>query len=39
MMHAGDLKMQAIYLHEYLIEIAKVMAQTISAMNYQFAQT
>jgi hypothetical protein len=37
--HQGHLQTQAIESEEYLIKTAKVIAQTISAMNHQFAQT
>jgi hypothetical protein len=37
--HQGHLQSQAIKPTEYLIETAKVIAQTISRMNFQFAQT
>ena len=37
--HQAHLQTQAIEQTEYLIEMAKVIAQTISKMNYQFAQT
>jgi hypothetical protein len=37
--HQGHLQTQPMEPEEYLIKTAKVIAQTISAMNHQFAQT
>jgi hypothetical protein len=37
--HQGHLQTQATEPEEYLIKIGKIIAQTISAMNHQFAQT